>query len=133
MDISGAIYSPAADLSLRGLPAVLAQHLRLRPPAEDEDRSYNVLQRLTYLSVVFILFPLVVWTGLAMSPSFDSAIPAAVDILGGQQSARTLHFFVSLALVLFLVIHIAMVALSGFRSRIRAMITGRASAQKERS
>ena len=60
--------------------------------------SYNLLQRLTYLFVIFVLFPLVIWTGLAMSPAFVSAVPATVNLLGGQQSARTLHFFVSLAL-----------------------------------
>ena len=60
-----------------------------------------------------------------MSPAFVSAVPAAVNILGGQQSARTLHFFVSLALVLFLLVHVGMVLLAGFWSRMRAMITGR--------
>jgi thiosulfate reductase cytochrome b subunit len=75
--------------------------------------------------VIFVLFPLVIWTGLALSPAFDSAFPVAVNLLGGRQSARTLHFFVSGALVLFLVVHIAMVALSGFRSRMRAMIFSR--------
>ena len=79
-----------------------------------------------YLFVIFVLFPLVIWTGLAMSPAFVSAVPAAVNLLGGQQSARTLHFFVSLALVLFLLVHVVMVFLAGFRSRMRAMITGRA-------
>ena len=64
-------------------------------PSEEEAWSYNVLQRLTYLLVIFVLFPLVIWTGLAMSPAIASAIPAAVTVLGGQQSARTIHFFVS--------------------------------------
>jgi thiosulfate reductase cytochrome b subunit len=82
--------------------------------------------------VVFILFPLVIWTGLAMSPGFDSAFPPAVNLLGGRQSARTLHFFISAALLLFLIVHISMVVLSGFRSRMRAMITGRVVAPQER-
>jgi thiosulfate reductase cytochrome b subunit len=84
-----------------------------------------VLQRTAYLGVIFVLFPLVIWTGLALSPAFDSAVPAAVNLLGGRQSARTLHFFVSGALVLFLLVHVAMVALSGFRNRMRGMISGR--------
>jgi thiosulfate reductase cytochrome b subunit len=84
-----------------------------------------VLQRTAYLVVIFVLFPLVIWTGLALSPAFDSAVPAAVNLLGGRQSARTLHFFVSGALVLFLIFHVTMVALSGFKSRMRAMISGR--------
>ena len=101
-------------------------HLRFERPSEAEAWSYNVLQRLTYLFVIFVLFPLVIWTGLAMSPAFVSAFPATVTVLGGQQSARTIHFFVSLALVLFLLVHVVMVCLAGFRSRMRAMITGRA-------
>ena len=85
-----------------------------------------------YLSVIFVLFPLVIWTGLAMSPAIASAWPSAVSILGGQQSARTLHFFVSVLLVLFLFVHVGMVCLAGFRNRMRAMITGRSAAYKER-
>ena len=92
-----------------------------------------MLQRLTYLLVIFVLFPLVIWTGLAMSPAVASAIPAAVSVLGGQQSARTIHFFVSGFLVLFLLVHILMVCLSGFRNRVRAMITGRPSTRMERA
>ena len=85
-----------------------------------------MVQRIAYLAVIFVLFPLVIWTGLAMSPAFDSAVPAAVNVLGGRQSARTLHFFVSGFLLLFLIVHVTMVVLAGFRSRMRAMITGRA-------
>jgi thiosulfate reductase cytochrome b subunit len=93
--------------------------------------SYNPLQRITYLFVIFGLFPLVIWTGLAMSPAFVSAVPAAVTLLGGRQSARTIHFFVAVALVLFLVGHVVMVWLAGFRSRVGAMITGRAAQQED--
>jgi len=114
-----------ADLSWRALSTSIASHLRLKRPNEEEAWSYNTLQRITYLFVIFVLFPFVIWTGLAMSPAFVSAFPATVNVLGGQQSARTLHFFVSVALVLFLLVHVAMVCLAGFRSRMRAMITGR--------
>jgi len=113
-----------SDLSWRAVSTVISGHLRFHRPSEAEAWSYNVLQRLSYLFVIFVLFPLVIWTGLAMSPAFVSAVPAAVNLLGGQQSARTLHFFVSLALVLFLLVHIVMVWRAGFRSRMRAMITG---------
>jgi thiosulfate reductase cytochrome b subunit len=82
--------------------------------------------------VIFVLFPLVIWTGLALSPAFDSAVPAAVNLLGGRQSARTLHFFVSDLLVLFLIVHVAMIVLAGFWSRMRAMITGHIEASEER-
>jgi thiosulfate reductase cytochrome b subunit len=112
------------DLSWRTLSIAIAKNLRFERPSKAEAWSYNALQRLTYLKVIFVLFPLVIWTGLAMSPAFVSAVPAAVTLLGGQQSARTIHFFVSLALVLFLLIHVVMVCRAGFRSRMRAMITG---------
>lgn len=109
-----------------------AKYLRREPADRLEDRSYNVLQRTAYLGVIFVLFPLAIWTGLAMSPSFTSAFPLTVVLLGGRQTARTLHFFVSWALVLFFVVHVAMVALSGFRSRMRAMITGHSGGMEER-
>jgi thiosulfate reductase cytochrome b subunit len=122
-----------ADLSWREFSISIAKHLRFERPGEAEAWSYNVLQRISYLLVIFILFPLVIWTGLAMSPAFVSAFPATVNVLGGQQSARTLHFFVSLALLLFVVVHVVMVCLAGFISRMRAMITGRAATDKERT
>jgi thiosulfate reductase cytochrome b subunit len=121
-----------ADRSWRAFSTAIASHLRFERPSEAEAWSYNALQRLTYLFVIFVLFPLVIWTGLAMSPAFVSAVPAAVNVLGGQQSARTLHFFVSISLVLFLVVHVVMVCLAGFKSRMRAMITGRAGTRGER-
>ena len=74
--------------------------------------------------MIFGLFPLMIFTGLAMSPAFTSAFPAIVDVWGGFQSARTLHFFATLALVAFVVVHVAMVVLAGFRRRLRSMITG---------
>ncbi|HLI86182.1 MAG TPA: cytochrome b/b6 domain-containing protein [Bryobacteraceae bacterium] len=98
----------------------------------EDAQSYSVLQRTAYLLVVFVLFPLVVWTGLAMSPAMASVFPAAVAVLGGQQSARTIHFFVSILLAIFLLIHVAMVWIAGFRARVGAMITGRAGAGMER-
>jgi thiosulfate reductase cytochrome b subunit len=109
----------------------VAQYLRRAPPDAAETRSYNVLQRTAYIIVIFVLFPLVIWTGLALSPAFNSAFPLGVNLLGGRQSARTLHFFVSGALLLFFLVHIAMVALSGFWSRMRAMITGRVVTPEE--
>jgi thiosulfate reductase cytochrome b subunit len=120
-----------ADLSWRTLSTSIADHLRFKRPGAAEAWSYNVLQRLAYLFVIFVLFPLVIWTGLAMSLAFVSAFPATVTLLGGQQSARTIHFFVSVFLVLFLLVHIVMVWFAGFRSRMRAMITGRATTDKE--
>jgi thiosulfate reductase cytochrome b subunit len=122
-----------ADLSWQALSIAIAKHLRFRLTSEAGAWSYNVLQRLTYLFVIFVLFPLVIWTGLAMSPAIASAIPAAATVLGGQQSARTIHFFVSVFLLLFVLVHIIMVCLAGFRNRMRAMITGRAATHRGRS
>ncbi len=119
------------DRSWRAIWARVVQYLRRAPPDPGESRSYNVLQRVTYLAVIFILFPLVIWTGLALSPGFNAAFPWGVNLLGGRQSARTLHFFVSCALVLFFLVHVAMVAWSGFWSRMRAMISGRATVDEE--
>ena len=114
-----------ADRTWRAFREVIVRYLRHKPPDKAEAHSYNVMQRSAYLIVIFLLFPLVIWTGLAMSPAFDAAIPVAVNALGGRQSARTLHFFVSGSLLLFLVVHVTMVVMAGFRSRMRAMITGR--------
>jgi thiosulfate reductase cytochrome b subunit len=122
-----------ADLSWRAFPTAIASHLRFKRPSAAEAWSYNLLQRLSYLLVIFVLFPLVIWTGLAMSPAFVSAVPATVTLLGGRQSARTLHFFVSLALLFFVLVHVVMVFVAGFRSRMRAMITGRADTNMERT
>src|SRR5262249_27110746 len=116
-----------SEVSPKRLASRFGQHLRLQRPGTEEASSYNALQRLAYLVVIFVLFPMTIWTVLAMSPSFVSAVPAAVNLLGGQQSARTLHFFLTLALVLFLLVHIFMIFLAGFGNRMRAMITGRVS------
>jgi len=122
----------AADLSWRTFSIAIVSRLRFERPTDPDSRSYNVLQRITYLLVIFFLFPLVIWTGLAMSPAFVSAVPAAVTVFGGQQSARTIHFFVSLFLLLFLLVHIVMVCRSGFSSLMRSMITGRTRSNKEK-
>jgi thiosulfate reductase cytochrome b subunit len=121
------------DAAPKNIARSIGQHLRFERPGPDEAWSYNVLQRFAYLLVVFVMFPLIIWTGLAMSPSFVSAFPFAVNILGGQQSARTLHFFLTGALVLFLLVHIFMVIFAGFWTRMRAMITGRAEEPMEQS
>jgi thiosulfate reductase cytochrome b subunit len=113
--------------SWQAVREVFAKYLRRAPPDPAEARSYNVVQRLSYLAVIFVLFPGVIGTGLALSPAFNAAFPFFVNVLGGRQSARTLHFFITDLLVLFLIVHVGMVAITGFRSRMRAMITGRVS------
>ena len=127
------LFPARADRTWRAFRSVIAKHLRRAPPDENEALSYNVIQRVTYLVVIFILFPFVIWTGLALSPAFNSAVPLGVDALGGRQSARTLHFVVTVFLLLFFIVHIAMVVFAGFRSRMRAMITGLATSPQERT
>lgn len=109
---------------------VLRSHLRFERPLPAEEHRYNRLQRLAYLAVIFGLVPLVIWTGLGMSPSFVAGFPWIVTALGGTQSARTLHFFDSIALTLFVLCHVLMVARAGFLRRMRAMTLGR-PARKE--
>jgi thiosulfate reductase cytochrome b subunit len=123
--LNGLIYALSGFLTQH-----FRKHLVTRRGAEE---SYNILQRLAYTTVVFLLFPLIIVTGLAMSPAITSVIPALVDVFGGQQSARTIHFFVANLLVLFFFVHIVMVSLAGFTNPVRAMITGRASPRKESS
>ncbi len=120
------LFPAREDRSWRALGKAVASHLRFQRPTEADAWSYNLLQRLSYLCVIFVFFPLVVWTGLAMSPAFTSAVPASVTLLGGRQSARTIHFLVSVWLALFLLVHVGMVWFAGFWSRMRAMITGKA-------
>jgi thiosulfate reductase cytochrome b subunit len=116
-----------SDRSPRAFLRVLGGYFRGAPSTAGDAHAYNVLQRTAYLIVVFVLFPLIIWTGLAMSPGFTAAFPWAASLFGGRQSARTLHFVVTLLIVLFFIVHVTMVALAGFFSRMRAMITGRAA------
>lgn len=122
-----------SDLAWSALSKTLVSHLRFQRPEEAEAWSYNVLQRIAYLLVVFVLFPLMIWTGLAMSPAMASVFPAIVTSLGGQQSARTIHFFGTVFLVFFVSVHVVMVYRAGFWNRTRAMITGRAAGPGEDS
>jgi thiosulfate reductase cytochrome b subunit len=111
-----------ADLRWGRIAGVISDHLRWK--RADDTWTYNVLQRLTYLAVTFVLFPGIVWTGLAMSFGVTSVFPALATALGGHQSARTLHFVLVGLLVVFLIVHMVMLCLVGFASHMRAMITG---------
>jgi len=119
------------DWAWRAYRDRIAKYMHRERAELAEESTYNVLQRTAYVAVIFVLFPLIIWTGLAMSPAFTSAFPATAALLGGRQSARTIHFFVSWLLLLFLIVHVTMVARSGFWSRTRAMITGHTRASKE--
>ena len=98
---------------------------RRQIPEQASYASYNGLQRIAYASVVFVMAPLMIWTGLAMSPAVASVFPGIVTVFGGHQSARTIHFAVSALLVAFVVVHIVMVFRAGFRKHMAAMIFGR--------
>jgi thiosulfate reductase cytochrome b subunit len=126
----------ARDLSVskrdwRSVGRSLLDHLRLHRPRGEAARHYNVLQKLSYLLVIFGLLPLIVLTGLAMSPRVDSLVTGWVGLFGGRQSARTLHFIAASLLVLFVLIHVFEVIVTGFWNNLRSMITGRYRVEAE--
>ena len=109
---------------LRHIPRDVLDHIRLRFPKGEAALRYNVLQKLAYLSVVLAI-PVLVLAGLTMSPAMDARFPFLLDLFGGRQSARTIHFLLAAYLVGFLFVHLVMVVLSGPLNNIRSMITGR--------
>lgn len=109
----------------RSIGRSVADHLRFRHPAGEAAKRYNVLQKLAYLGVIFVPLPLLVLMGFAMSPWLDSVIPGWVDLFGGRQSARTIHFILAWLLVAFVSIHVFEVIVNGFFNHMRSMITGR--------
>jgi thiosulfate reductase cytochrome b subunit len=115
---------PTKD-DVKHLPQEIADHARLRFPKGEKAKHYNGIQRMTYFFVVFILGPLVVLTGLTMSPTMDSAFPVLPWIFWGRQSARTIHFICAFSFLGFFIVHIVMVVLSGTWNNVRSMITGR--------
>ncbi len=117
---------PSADqLTFTHLKQEIADHARLRFPKGDAARRYNSLQKLAYLAVIFVLLPLMLATGLTMSPGLDAAFPWLLDFFGGRQTARTLHFFAATAIASFIIIHVFMVLVSGVWNNLRSMLTGR--------
>ncbi|WP_094847884.1 cytochrome b/b6 domain-containing protein [Bordetella genomosp. 9] len=113
------------ELAPRHLWQEIIDHARLRFPSGEAAKRYNALQKLTYIVVIGGLLPLMVLTGLTMSPGVDAVFPILLDIFGGRQSARALHFISASLIVLFVVVHVAMVVLSGLWNNMRSMITGR--------
>ena len=110
---------------LRGIGRSVLDHLRFRHPTGAAAKRYNVLQKLAYLTVIFVLVPLMIAMGLAMSPTANAWWPGWVDLVGGRQSARTIHFIVAWLLVGFVLIHVFEVIVSGPWNHLRSMITGR--------
>lgn len=110
---------------IKDLPHEIVTHVKLRFPKGEEAKHYNALQKLAYFGVVFVLGPLIVLTGLTMAPSVDAALPELAWIFGGRQSARTIHFLCAFGFVLFFIVHMVMVLVSGTWNNVRSMITGR--------
>jgi thiosulfate reductase cytochrome b subunit len=106
---------------IRGLPKDIWDHVRLK---FTHGKSYTPLQKVAYFGVFVVAFPLIILTGLTMSPGMDATWPWLVDVFGGRQTARTLHFLAMLAFVLFFIVHIVMVVLAGPFNELRSMITG---------
>lgn len=109
---------------LRGLGGSVVDHLRFRHPTGDAAGRYNGLQKLAYLGVIFGLGPLIVWTGLAMSPRMDAAFPWLTDVWGGRQSARTVHFTACVLFIGYVAVHVIMVAVTGLWNNLRSMVSG---------
>ena len=109
---------------LRQIGHAIWDHLRLRFPRGEEARRYNVLQKLAYLAVVFLILPIIALAGITMSPNLDSIAPQFTLLFDGRQTARTIHFLCAALLVAFLTIHVLMVLLSGVWNNMRSMATG---------
>lgn len=114
-----------AQLRPKALLQDAVHHLKLQFPQGEAARHYNPLQKLAYLGVIGIVLPLVALTGMTMSPGMDAIFPWLVDLFGGRQSARTLHFIAANLIVLFIAVHLLMVVLAGPINEIRSMITGK--------
>lgn len=113
------------ELKPRHLWREVKDHARLRFPTGEAALRYNALQKLSYFGVIFVLLPLVILTGLAMSPGMNAAWPWLIDLFGGRQSARSIHFIMAFLLMLFILVHLVMVVLAGPINELRSMITGR--------
>lgn len=120
------------DLRVRAkelAPHVLAhdvrEHLALRFHDPADPRAYNIVQKLSYVFVIFVALPGLIFTGLAMSPGMNAAWPWLLDVLGGRQSARSIHFIFAVAIGLFIIVHLALVLLAGVWNEVRSMVTGK--------
>ncbi|WP_309610674.1 cytochrome b/b6 domain-containing protein [Sphingomonas sp.] len=113
-----------ADLKPSNIWHDISQHARLRFPTGEAAKRYNILQKLSYVSVIFVLLPGVILTGLTMSPGMDAGWPWLLDLFGGRQSARSIHFICAMGLAAFILVHLIMVVLAGPVNEVRSMISG---------
>jgi thiosulfate reductase cytochrome b subunit len=116
------LWPSRADLDHLG-PSIV-EHARFRFPKDDEARAYNVLQKLAYLAMILVILPMMLVTGLSMSPGFNAIGGILLELMGGRQSARTLHFISGGLIVGFIVVHVGLVIWTGLFNNLRAMITG---------
>lgn len=119
------LWPTRAEMRPSHLWADVKDHARLRFPAGAAAARYNILQKLSYAGIIFVVLPVLVLTGLAMSPAMDAAWPWLTPLFGGRQSARSIHFIMAATMVAFVIVHLAMVLLSGPVNGVRAMVTGR--------
>ncbi len=124
------LWPTLADI--KAIPRSVIDHIRLRHPTGDAARRYNVLQKMAYLGVIALL-SLMVLTGLTMSPGFDAICPWLIDLFGGRQSARSIHFISAMLIVLFVAVHLVEVVLTGPINELRSMLTGRYDVPKDHS
>ena len=113
------------ELTRRHLWADLKAHLDFRFHDPERPRDYNVFQKLSYILVLFVLLPLAIMTGIALSPGMNAGWPWLLDLFGGRQSARSLHFLCATALGVFTIVHLVLVILAGAGNELRSMLTGR--------
>ncbi|RYM14178.1 cytochrome b/b6 domain-containing protein [Sphingobium cupriresistens] len=120
------------ELAPRHVWQDIKDHARLRFPTGQAALRYNVLQKASYIGVIFVMLPVIILTGLTMSPGMNAAWPWLLDLFGGRQSARSIHFITAFALIAFFLVHILMVVLAGPLNEVRSMITGRYRVPEDR-
>lgn len=119
------LWPQAKEFSLRLFWQDIINHMRMQIPPATDGPQYGLLQKCSYVIVIFFLMPVIVMTGMTMSPAITAAYPFLLKLFFGAQSARTIHFIASTALVLFLIVHVVMVIKSGFKQHIRSMTIGK--------
>lgn len=115
----------------RGIGHAIGEHIFLRFPKGEEAKVYNVLQKIAYFLIIFVVVPVLVLAGLNMSPGMNAQFPWLLELFGGRQSSRTIHFIAALLILAFVVVHITLVLVSGVWNNMRSMVTGRYRIEEE--
>jgi thiosulfate reductase cytochrome b subunit len=125
------LWPTRSQLAPRHIGHEIVTHAMLKFPKGEDARVYNVIQKFTYLVVILVLLPLMLLTGLSMSPGFNATVPWLIEVFGGRQGARSVHFISASLIVAFIVVHLILVVLSGLWNNLRSMITGRYAIEVE--